>query len=162
MRSLYTKMLVALATALALSNAACTSASSCSNSPAPATILFKPSMVTGNIYESAPYGGPYTPFPGQSTVTFELDGSLGKAPYDVQFWLAFTPNGTLAPSSGNMTELVPDSESDAGALNPSSIRVYNDTCSDFYIQVVAEAPICNGSICDPSDAAAAGAAGASP
>jgi len=156
MRSLYTKLLTVLVTGLALSSAACTSASTCSRSPDPQTVGFKPSMVTGNIYQSSPTDGPYTPFPGQGTVTFELNGNLGKAPYDIQFWLAFSPNGTLAPSSGNMTELVPDADG-GSARNADYIRVYNDTCSDFYIQVVAEAPICDGSICDLSEAGAPGA-----
>ncbi|HEX7451648.1 MAG TPA: hypothetical protein VF294_05160, partial [Polyangiaceae bacterium] len=121
-----------------------------------------PSMLVGNIYVSSPDGGPYTFYPGGRTVTFKLDHHLGEARYDVQFLLAFTPNGTLAASSGNMTELVPepaDSGPDSGISEPlssDSIRVYNDTCSDFYIWVTASAP-------EPVvDADAGGAAGASP
>jgi hypothetical protein len=171
MRSSSAKLLTVLMMGIALSNAACTSASTCSRGTDASEVMFDESMVVGNVYRSAPIGGPYTPFPGGRTITFDLDKHLGAGPndealYTVQFWLAFSPNGTLAPSSGNMTELVPDPDPapDAGATqyaqNAKNIRVYNDTCSDFYIQVVAQAPICDGSICDQSDAGAGGASDA--
>ena len=165
-----TKLLMIVATAFALSSSGCTNTSSCSRGTDATTVDFNPSTLVGNIYVSSPDGGPYTFYPGGRTVTFKLDHHLGEAPYDVQFLLAFSSDGTLAPSSGNMTELVPepaDAGPDAGispALNSEGIRVYNDTCSDFYLQVRAVAPLCDGAICDlqDSEASAAGAAGASP
>jgi hypothetical protein len=93
-------------------------------------------IVEGDVYRSAPYGGPYDYFPPARTITFEH--GLGTTPYAVQLWVAFSAYGTLAPSAGNITELRgPDSTPDA-ALNDQSISVYNDSCSDFYLWVVAE------------------------
>jgi hypothetical protein len=91
---------------------------------------------TGDIYYSAPYGvGPYAYFPPFRTITFEHD--LGVIPV-VEFWLAFSARGTLAPSAGNITELRVGDDGGANALTPDTISVYNNTCSDFYLWVEAK------------------------
>jgi hypothetical protein len=95
--------------------------------------------IHGNTYISAPVGGPYAYFPPARTISFEH--GLGTTPYSIQFWLAFTPLGSLAPSAGNMTELRnlgPDDPEPA--LNDRRISVRNNTCSDFYLWVVATRP----------------------
>jgi len=118
----------------ALSSSACTT-STCTRDPDFTTVALADNAVEGNTYHSAPFGGPYAYFPPFRTITFEH--GLAAVPYAMQFWLAFTPNGTLAPSAGNMTEL--RAVDDAGpAINDQTISVYNNTCSDFYLWVVAE------------------------
>jgi len=131
------RLAAALACALgALSSAACTT-STCTRDPDFTTVKLgdNGSAVEGNTYHSAPFGGPYAYFPPFRTTTFEH--GLAAVPYAMQFWLAFTEHGTLAPSAGNMTEL--RAVEDAGpAINDQTISVYNNTCSDFYLWVVAE------------------------
>jgi hypothetical protein len=147
-------LLSVLTAGLALSNAACTK-TSCSRNPD--SIEVSNGIVQGNVYRSADFTGPFAYFPPARTISF--DHKLGVTPYAMQFWLAFSADGILAPSAGNMTELV--------ALDDHQISVLNDTCSDFYLWVVAEAPECNGGTCPETDGgapeagAAAGEAGAS-
>jgi hypothetical protein len=131
--------LTLMAAALALCSQACTNVSSCSRDPDSLTVPLggdSGSAVEGNVYHSAPYGGPYAYFPPFRTITFEH--GLAAIPYSMQFWLAFTSNGTLAPSAGNMTELRDSDDGGAHAVNDQTISVYNNTCSDFYLWVVAE------------------------
>ena len=96
------------------------------------------SVTDENYYWSAPFGGPYTYFPPFRTITFEHD--LGEAPAEVEFWLAFSPNGTLAPSAGNITELRDGEDAGTEALTPRTITVYNNTCSEFYLRTTASRP----------------------
>jgi hypothetical protein len=123
-------------------------------------------MRTGNVYHSSSNDGPFTFFPAFRTITFQHD--FHQTLYDIQIWLAFSADGSKAAAAGNETEFLQDPDTgDAGpALTPDHIRVYNDTCSDFYVQVVAEAAVCDGGVICPEPGAAAeneaGAAGASP
>ena len=135
LREIFCVMVCALT---ALSSTACTNVSSCSRDPDSVTIALgdNGSAVEGNTYHSAPYGGPYAYFPPSRTITFEH--GLAAIPYAMQFWLAFSANGTLAPSAGNMTELTAVNDGGTPALNDQTISVYNNTCSDFYLWVVAE------------------------
>ena len=147
---------------LAALAAGCTSASSCPRDT-PDGVTIRTGAITGNTYFSAPYGGPYTHFQPATTVTFEhhlcagppSDGAAGTAgvleptagaageagaPASVgsshcvvsppQIWLAFRDTGTVAPSAGNESILVD--------LNPTSLAIKNDTCSDFYVWLLAE------------------------
>jgi len=147
---------------LAALSAGCTSASSCPRDT-PDGVTIRTGAITGNTYFSAPYGGPYTHFQPATTVTFEhhlcagppSDGAAGTAgvleptagaageagaPASVgsshcvvsppQIWLAFRDTGTVAPSAGNESILVD--------LNPTSLAIKNDTCSDFYVWLLAE------------------------
>lgn len=122
---------------LALSSSACTT-STCSRDPDSLRVALgdNGSSVEDNVYHSAPLGGPYAYFPPFRTISFEH--GLAAIPYAVQFWLAFTHDGTLAPSAGNMTELRKVEDGGLPALNDQTIDVYNNTCSDFYLWVVAE------------------------
>jgi hypothetical protein len=159
--------LVVAGALLALSSAACTSASSCSRDPDSAVVPLIASngevigvdggpelaadggvelavdggpesggTVEGNTYHSAPLLGPYAYFPAFRTTTF-VHG-LHAIPWAMQFWLAFSPNGTLAPSAGNMTELVAPTDGGPPPVTAETITVYNDTCSEFYLWVVAQ------------------------
>ncbi len=130
-------LLLLLSSALVLSNAGCSSTSTCSRDPDSVIVPRSEALVAGDTYHSAPIGGPYQYFPPSRTVIFEH--GLGAAPYAVQFWLAFSERGTLAPSAGNMTELKSLDETEDPVTN-ETISVYNDTCSDFYLWVVATRP----------------------
>jgi hypothetical protein len=135
MRTLNTRFLALLVGAVALLSTACSSTSTCSRDADAITVPFDPSLLDGNIYHSAPIGGPYTYFPANRTVTFELDdpnATPGKPFYSVEFWLAFNANGSLAPSAGNTSELL--------SLNDHELSVLNNTCSEFWLWVVAERP----------------------
>ena len=144
MTPFYRTWLVVVIALLAACSGACTNASSCSRSPDSATVPLGSGdggtevggQVEGNTYHSAPYGGPYAYFPAFRTTTFEH--GLAAIPYAMQFWLAFSANGTLAPSAGNMTELVSPDDGGTPAVTDTTISVYNNTCSEFYLWVVAE------------------------
>jgi hypothetical protein len=101
----------------------------------------RPDIETGfideNTYYSARYGGPYAHYPPFRTITFEH--YLNAIPA-VQFWLAFSESGTLGQSAGNITELRTDDNGGSHALTLNHISVYNNTCSDFYLWVMAERP----------------------
>ena len=141
MSTLRAILLATIAALFALSSTACT-ATSCTRDADSSSVPFNDtndpngSMVDGNTYYSAPVGGPYAYFPPFRTITFEH--RFDTLFYSLQFWLAFSSKGTLAPSAGNMTELrVPD---DGGPppIAKDSVSVYNNTCSDFYLWVVAQ------------------------
>ena len=126
---------------LCLSSTGCTKTSSCNRDEDSETVMLNNGLATveGNTYHSAPFGGPYQYFPPNRTISFEH--GLGTTPYSIQFWLAFTKQGTLAPSAGNMTELRNLGEDDPEpALDDKRISVRNNTCSDFWLWVVATRP----------------------
>ncbi len=126
-----------LAPALALASVGCSRTSTCSRDADSVIVSQSKALVDGNTYHSAPVGGPYQYFPPARTLTFEH--GLGAVPYAVQFWLAFSERGTLAPSAGNITELK-NLDDTQPAITDQTISVYNDTCSDFYLWVVAMRP----------------------
>ena len=130
-------VLLLTAALLSFSSIGCTT-STCSRAPDSLTVALgdNGSTVEGNTYRSAPFGGPYAYFPAFRTITFEH--GLAAIPYAMQLWLAFTSDGTLAPSAGNMTELVTPQDGGPPAVNAETISVYNNTCSEFYLWVVAE------------------------
>ena len=130
-------LLVLASAAFSLSSIGCTT-STCSRAPDSVTLALgdNGSTVERNTYRSAPFGGPYADFPAFRTITFEH--GLAAIPYAIQLWLAFTSDGTLAPSAGNMTELVTPQDGGPPAVNAENISVYNNTCSEFYLWVVAE------------------------
>ncbi len=104
-------------------------------------------MLSGGVYYSAPYGGPYQFYPGGRTLHFKH--GLGKVPLPPSFWLAFTADGEgdnpLGQAAGNQAEIV--------GLDSEEIAVKNDTCSQFYIWFYAMLP--------PEPPEGAGEAGAS-
>jgi hypothetical protein len=157
-------LITALGAGLLLSTSGCTK-TSCSRDPDQVNVPLSEGLRVGNTYYSAPEGGPYQYFPPARTITFEHD--LGGTPA-VQFWLAFTAYGAIAPSAGNMTEIPAVEAGVEAPLDGHRIVVFNNTCSDFYIWVVASVPAAPlpdndaGAAADDGSAAAAGVAGASP
>lgn len=131
-------LLTVFAVGLGLSSAACTKTSTCSRDADLVVVTSKEGIRHGNTYLSGPVGGPYQYFPPLRTISFEH--GLKGTPYAVQFWVTFSPKGTLAPAAGNMAELRGPDNDDESALNERRIAVHNDTCSDFYLWVVAQLP----------------------
>jgi hypothetical protein len=127
---------------VALSSVACTKTSTCSRDADLVTVPASEGIVEGKTYRSSNFGGPYQYFPPARTISFEH--GLGVTPYSVQFWVAFTGSGTppptLAPAAGNIAELRAAEGDTEPALDATRIAVHNDTCSDFYLWVVATAP----------------------
>jgi hypothetical protein len=162
--SAFSRLPAMVCVVLAVASAGCSSTSTCSRDPDAITVT--DGIVTGNRYISGPFGGPYVYFPPARTITFEHDlkeHGFAEPPYDEQIWLAFSPNGTLAEAAGNEAELVQTADGGNGITN-ETITVYNDTCSTFYIWLVATAPSDVTAASDGGDteSAAAGAAGTTP
>jgi len=140
--------------------AGCSSTSTCSRDPDEQTRSWKDGVFVGNTYKSGDYGGPYIYFPPARTLTFDLcegrkDGSNdclpnGKdfEPLPPQIWLAFSPNGTLAPSAGN--------ESLLEVLETNKIAIKNDTCAEFWVWLVAEKAVLADPAATVSEAGASG------
>lgn len=124
-----------LAALLAVLSTACTKVTStCSRDRDSTFVAFTPDKLDGETYHSGPWEGPHPFFPPGRTIVFEH--GLGRIPWHINFWLAFQPTGTLAPSAGNMAELR-TMDSPSPQVDENTISVYNDTCSDFYLFVVA-------------------------
>ena len=148
MNHYYRAIVAALLGTLSVAGTGCTKTSSCDHEEDMATVSLAPGMVQGDTYHSAPFGGPYQAFPPNRTVSFEhglgVEGFPEIVP-TVQFWLAFTPDGALAPSAGNFTELrIVEGEERKTPLDDKRISVRNNTCSNVYLWVVATRPNCTG------------------
>jgi len=125
------------AVVLALSCAGCSFTSSCNR--AEDTVVITTGKVYGNTYISAPndsmHRGPFAHFPPARTLEF-VHG-LPYWPPDIAIWLAFQEEGTLAPSAGNSSLLLRPTT----AEDDKMIRIKNDTCSEFWVWVVASVPV---------------------
>jgi hypothetical protein len=108
--------------------------------------------VTNGTYMSTPYTGPLLMFEGGKR--YYLHHKLGCTPQMIQMFESFTENGlsagTMAPCAGNMCELQ--------RVDQTGILVKNDTCSDFYLLVVASSPNCALNLDGGDDHAATDAA----
>jgi len=118
----------------ALANAGCSSTSSCSRDADTAEVT-EGWQVFGNTYISAPNDsknrGPWAYFPPARTLIFEHH--LPGIPYQIAVWLAFQPEGTLAPSAGNL--------SIRQFSDDTQIAIKNDTCSEYWAWVEASLPV---------------------
>jgi hypothetical protein len=84
------------------------------------------------FYESAPWGGPLTPFPPDTDLHFIHN--LGHVPTMVKTYLAFSSAGT---SEGDVTENA-GNQGRIQCVDAERIVIENDTCEeDFFIRVVA-------------------------
>ena len=87
----------------------------------------------GGLYMSSPWTGPLLPFPGGKR--YRLYHHLGCTPRLLECWASFNSsgieNGSIAPPAGNMCVVQ--------EINDEFIQIKNDTCSDMYVLVTAEA-----------------------
>ena len=129
--------------------------------------------VATNTWFSSPYYDPSLPLskgdtgyqylPPARTITFQH--GLGSLPV-VAITLAFSDNGSLAPTAGNQAIIE--------CMDDQVVQIKNDTCSDFYIWVQAQGSgipaktQCKNTMLDPTGAGGAasdpssGLAGAEP
>jgi len=95
--------------------------------------LFEEGITDGRFYMSSDWDGPLLSFPGGKR--YQLMHHLGCRPANVSFFVSFSENGVgdanVAPSAGNMTIMQ--------EITDEFIVVKNDTCSDMYLLVTAEA-----------------------
>jgi len=82
-------------------------------------------------YVSAPWDGPLNEFSAGSVVTFVHN--LGVAPDLVSTYVSFRPDGT---ASSEVTENT-GNQGEIECIDENVIRIRNNTCSRFYIRVVA-------------------------
>ena len=89
------------------------------------------------VYETSPAAGPFLPFEGGTV--WHLHHALGRVPTSVQLYTSFSahPNesyaGGSSPTAGNETLILDVDEND--------LVVKNDTCSGFWLRVVATADV---------------------
>lgn len=87
------------------------------------------------FYMSSEWTGPFLPFPGGKRYRF-FHG-LGATPMEMACWTSFNStgieNGSIAPPAGNMCVVQ--------EINDEYIQIKNDTCSEMYVMVTAEAPL---------------------
>ncbi len=124
-------MIVAAALAASASGTSgCIDAASCDRS----TEANLPERYTGGttvdgVYQSAPWTEDYLDFPGGKR--YELVHGLGAVPTSVDVYYAFGPNpgdGGVTQCGGSTCLFMPDDQ---------VIRVRNDSCTEFWIRVVA-------------------------
>lgn len=113
--------------------------------------IYQGGTVSNETYMSSPWTGKLLRFEGGKR--YVLEHKMGCTPRSVQMYESFQEmglgSGTLAPCAGNMCELQ--------RVDQIGIHVKNDTCSDFYLLVVASSPDCSLNL-DAGDDAAGDAA----
>lgn len=139
---------LAAATALAALAASCALASlvgaGCGPSCQPSEIVWTRGQTVSNgavaAFESSPPGGPFAPFNGGSIVRFPH--RMGVSPVNIDVFLSFNENppqqrgAGSAPAAGNQALIVEQSA--------EFIAVENNSCANYFIRVVASAPILGG------------------
>jgi len=136
MRAAHRNAVTLAAIALALGSAGCSFTSTCNRDED--TVVISDGLVFGNTYISAPndaeHRGPFAHFPPARTLVFEHH--LPSVPYQIAIWLAFQDHGTLAPAAGNSSLMLrPETAED-----DKTIRIKNDTCSEFWVWLQASVP----------------------
>jgi hypothetical protein len=119
---------------LALSSG-CSDLRNCPNdNPDPITIDTGVSDATTIAYQSAPDCGPLDKFPAKTKLRFTHD--LGVTPLVVKVYLAFDATGTNCNGPGSIAESA-GNQALINCKDAHVIEIHNDTCEDFFIQVVA-------------------------
>lgn len=99
--------------------------------------VYTQGTVSDGTYMSSPWTGRLLMFQGGKR--YNLHHKLGCAPRSIQMYESFNElglsAGTVAPCAGNMCLLQ--------RVDQTGILVKNDTCSDFFLLVVASTPDCS-------------------
>jgi hypothetical protein len=95
-------------------------------------IPYADGATVGNEYASSPIAGPWLPFPGGRR--YRLLHDLGRAPTEVTAYLSFDAEGrgNFSTATGNSALFT--------QVTDSYVAVYNDSCADFFLRVVASVP----------------------
>jgi hypothetical protein len=100
------------------------------------TVFYTGGATLDGVYMSSPWQGPLLLFPGGQH--YALAHGLGAMPSWIQVYLSFEETavdggldggGNLAPAAGNDAEIV--------AVDGQWIYVANDTCSSYWLLVIA-------------------------
>lgn len=94
-------------------------------------------MVDENTWISGPVDGPWLWFPRQRTYIFEFKALGGRMP---KSWLPYI-SGTAEPGKfGNNMTLAGGNLAQMYSLRANGLDIRNDSCSDYYLHLVVEAP----------------------
>jgi hypothetical protein len=97
---------------------------------------YRGGTVEGRDYMSSPWTGPLLWFPGGQR--YDMIHNLGCTPHIVGCFESFSEEGTakgsIALAAGNMCIIQ--------TIDSHKIRIKNDSCSDYFVLVTAEAPVC--------------------
>jgi hypothetical protein len=124
-------------TALLLALIGCDQLDNCPDSLDPQVARAEKSTVDLDelVYVSAPWEGPFEPFPPNTDIHFEH--GLGREPFLVKTYLSFKSEGTNGAGSGDATENA-GNQARTQCVDAERIVIENDTCEeDFFIRVVA-------------------------
>jgi hypothetical protein len=102
--------------------------------PNPITIDTGMSDTAAITYQSAPDCGPLDKFPAKTKLRFVHE--LGVTPLLVKTYLAFDATGTNCNGPGSTAESA-GNQALLDCKDAHVIELHNDTCEDFFIQVVA-------------------------
>jgi hypothetical protein len=104
------------------------------------TVAYQAGTAEAGTYQSSSWQGPWLHFPGGRR--YVLAHHLGQAPASVTAYLSFKeypgPQGNPDDKPGNVSQ----GSGNAALIeqvDAQNIQVRNDTCSDFYLRVVAQA-----------------------
>jgi hypothetical protein len=106
------------------------------------TIAYRGGTANGDTYESSSWDGPWLDFPGGRR--YVLAHHLGRVPSSVTTYLSFKeypgPFGDADAQPGNVSQGAGNA-SLIELVDAQNIMVRNDTCSDYHLRVVAQAPV---------------------
>jgi hypothetical protein len=104
------------------------------------TIAYQGGRAEAGTYQSSSWQGPWLHFPGGRR--YLLAHHLGQVPASVTVYLSFKeypgPDGNPDDGPGNASQAA-GNETVIEQVDAENIQVRNDTCSDFYLRVVAQA-----------------------
>jgi len=104
------------------------------------TIAYDGGTAEAGTYQSSTWQGPWLHFPGGRR--YLLAHHLGEAPASVSVYLSFKespgPGGNADDQPGNASQAA-GNETVIEQVDAQHIQVRNDTCSDFFLRVVARA-----------------------
>lgn len=86
----------------------------------------------GGIYTSSEWNGPWAHFPAGRTIDFKH--ALGVMPQFVSTYVSFKEAGIRGDDSASENA---GNQGLIRCVDTQTIRIYNDTCAEFYIRVVA-------------------------
>jgi len=110
----------------------CAAVASCDTSVQKNPDKYVQGTVSGGVYMTSPYTGPFLSFGGGKS--YDLIHNLGCVPQIIQIYVSFdeggiSNGGSMAPSAGNMSEVL--------EVDSEHIRIRNSTCTDLFVQVSA-------------------------
>lgn len=97
-----------------------------SNSTSPVRYTDGHTNAAKTFYESSSPDEPFIPYPPGRQL--DLVHGLSRAPDSVHVYVAFNPTGSYAQAAGNEAVI---------EQNAEVVSVKNDTCTTFYVRVVA-------------------------